>query len=388
MKLIEKILIATDLSSTSNELIENGIDIAKLVGAKIFIIYVLKLNLENKKIQDFIINAASNQLKKIKDKITDAGIECAEPSIAFGNTDNEIVKEATIQDVNVILMGYNGKSKSSKSKLGGSTTKVIQKTQIPIWVHKFGTSLKVTKILCPIDFSETSTRALKNAIVIAKKFNAKLIVLNVYESEHPYEYLDASSLKIEIEAERKINEEEFTEYLKGIDFRGIKWEYSLKSGFPNIKIIKAIKKKKVDLLIMGATGKSGLRKFFMGSVTEKVTENVPCSFIITKSKNVIKVVVEAKMNDLDTHFHEAQSLFKNGFYEKALREYTICLDIENLHIRSYNGMASIYEKLGNQKKADYYHAIAKDIYDYMWNSKIENEIRKFYQVKGDFHLQN
>ena len=57
-----------------------------------------------------------------------------------------------------------------------------------------------------------------------------------------------------------------------------------------------------------------------------------------------------------------------------------------MHIRSYNGLAAAYEKLGNKKKADHYHQIAKEIYDSMWNTKIEDEIRRYYQVKGDFHL--
>lgn len=386
MKLLEKLLIATDLSSSSEELIQNGIDIAKLVGAKIILIYVLDLSTENKKIQQFLLNAATNQLNKIQKKIKDANLECDDPVVANGNISNKIVEEASIQDVNLILMGSNGKKGNDRHRIGSSTKKVIQKTQIPVWVHKIGSNLDVKRVLCPIDFSDSATRSLKNAIMVCKKYDATLTILNVYESEHPYEYLDIHYLAEEIKKEKKINDEKFKEYLKEINFRDIDWNYKLTSGFPDVEILKHIKDENINLLIIGTTGKSGLSKFFMGSVTEKVIEEIPCSFITTKSQNLIKVVIEAKINDLETHFREAALLFEDGLYDRAIREYTICLDIDNMHIRSYNGLAAAYEKLGNKKKADHYHQIAKEIYDSMWNTKIEDEIRRYYQVKGDFHL--
>lgn len=386
MKLLEKVLIATDLSSSSNELVQNGIDIAKIVNAKIILVYVLNLNTGNQKIKKFILNAAINQLDRIKQKITDEGIECDTPIVAYGSIYEKIIEEATINDVNLILIGSNGKQADSKYKLGNTAFKVIQKTEIPVWVHKIGSNLKVNKILCPIDFSDSSTRALKNAIMVAKKLEAKLFVMNVYESEHPYEYFDIHYLATEIENERKLNKLAFEKYLKKINFRDVTYEYILSNGFPEVEILKTIKNNNIDLLIMGTTGKSGFSKFFMGSVTEKVIRDVPCSFITSKSKNLIRVVIEAKMNDLDTHFREAQLLFQDGLYDKALREYNICLNIDNMHIRSFNGIAATYEKMGNNEKADHYRQIAKEIYDYMWNSKIENEIRKHYKVKGDFHL--
>lgn len=388
MKLLEKILLATDLSSSSDELIQNGIDIAKRVRARIILVYVLNLSTENQKIQKFLLNAANNQLNRFKKKINDAGIECEDPIVANGNVSSKIVEEASIHDVNLILMGSNAKNDTSSQSIGSSTKKVIQKTEIPVWVHKTGSIMEVKHALCPIDFSDSATRSLKNAILLCKKFNAKLTVLNVYESEHPYEYLDIHYLAEEIENERQINKELFEDYLEEINFRGIHWEFQLNSGFPDVEILKFIEDQKIDLLIMGTTGKSGISKFFMGSVTEKVIQELPCSFITSKSQNLIRVVIEAKINDLETHFREAKLLFEDGLYTRAIREYIICLDIDNMHIRSYNGIAAAYEKLGNLKKADHYHQIAKEIYDSMWNTKIEKEIRKFYEVKGNFHLSN
>ena len=393
MKLLEKILVATDLSPSADGLIQNGIELAEKFKATIILVYVLKSKIEDEKIQQFLLSAARNELQRLRKDIKNKGVDCSEPIIAKGDFYTEIVKEAKINDVNLIFMG-SGMHDDGSHKLGSITEKVIQKSEIPVWVMKKGSKLEINKILCPVDFSDSSTRALKNAIIIAKKCKAELTILNVYESEHPYDHWDLhylgdfSYLQRAIELEKDKNETFFKDYLKKFKFRDVKWDFKLASGFPNIEILNFIKDQSINLLIMGSKGKSGLSKIFMGSVTEKVTRQVPCSFITTKSKNLIKVVVEAKMNDLDTHFREAKLLFNEGLYDRALLEYDLCLEIDNMHLRSYYGMAAIYKKLGKHKKADHYNQIAHEIYENMWNNKIEQESRKHYRVKGEYQLHH
>lgn len=393
MKLLEKILVATDLSPSSEELIQNGIDLAKKFKAKVILLYVLKLKIDDEKIQQFLLSAARNELQRIREGINNKGVECAEPIIAKGESYVEIAKEAKINDVNLIFMG-SGNMENSSHKLGSITEKVIQKSEIPVWVMKKGSQLKVNKILCPVDFSDSSSRALKNAIIVTKKFKAELTVLNVYESEHPYDHWDLhylgdfNYLETAIEIEKEKNQKRFKDYLKKFKFRGVKWDSKLVNGFPNVEILNLIKEESIDLLIMGSKGKSGLTKIFMGSVTEKVSREVPCSFITTKSKNLIKVVIEAKMNDLDTHFREAKLLFNEGLYDRALQEYELCMEIDNMHLRSYYGVAAVYKKLGKNKKAEHYHQIAREIYENMWDNKIEQESRKHYRVKGEYQLHH
>ena len=391
MKLLEKILVATDLSPSSGGLIQNGIELAKKFKASIILVYVLKSKIADEKIQHFLLSAAKKELQRLRKEIKNKGVGCAEPIIAKGDSYVEIVKEAKINDVNLIFMG-SGTDDDGLHKLGSITEKVIQKSEIPVWVVKKGTKFKLNKILCPVDFSDSSTRALKNAIILANKCKSELTVLNVYESEHPYDHWDLhylgdfNYLETAIELEKEKNQKAFENYLEKFKFKKVKWERKLANGFPNVEILKLIKEKDIDLLIMGSKGKSGLSKIFMGSVTEKVTREVPCSFITTKSKNLIRVVIEAKMNDIDTHFREAKLLFNEGLYDRSLQEYELCLEIDNMHLRSYYGIAAVYKKLGKHKKADHYHQIAHEIYENMWDNKIEQESRKHYRVKGKYQL--
>jgi nucleotide-binding universal stress UspA family protein len=53
--------------------------------------------------------------------------------------------------------------------------------------------------------------------------------------------------------------------------------------------IRAIHDTKPDLLVMGSQGKTGLTRIIMGSTTEKVIREMPCSVITVKQEHVIRL---------------------------------------------------------------------------------------------------
>ena len=82
---------------------------------------------------------------------------------------------------------------------------------------------------------------------------------------------------------------------------------------------------------MGTTGRSGLSKWMMGSVTEKVTREVPCSFITTKEEDVVRLQLEAELQDIEMHYEEARQLTKDGFVDEAIQAYKACLKLSDTH---------------------------------------------------------
>lgn len=79
-----------------------------------------------------------------------------------------------------------------------------------------------------------------------------------------------------------------TAFIKEFDLDGVVHKIEIKSGKADEKILNAIKNQHIDLLIMGTNGRTGLSSFFMGSVTEKVIREMPCSFITIKKNDVNK----------------------------------------------------------------------------------------------------
>ncbi|MBM7586381.1 nucleotide-binding universal stress UspA family protein [Bacillus pakistanensis] len=76
------------------------------------------------------------------------------------------------------------------------------------------------------------------------------------------------------------------EVLKGVreDFeaRGLQAQFEILSGSESDSIIHYAEEHNVDLILLGNSGKSGIKKWFLGSVSEKITHECPCSVLIVK----------------------------------------------------------------------------------------------------------
>ncbi|MGZ7109444.1 MAG: universal stress protein [Methanobacterium sp.] len=138
------------------------------------------------------------------------------------------------------------------------------------------------KILLPTDGSENADRAGKHALWIADVSGAYIVVLNVVELYDPrMAILPIStlpslneSLYEQLREEGKNIVEDFKKKLEEIKVKGkcknVKLISEIKEGKPYIEILKTIEDEGVDLVVMGASGRHGLDRFMLGSVTERV----------------------------------------------------------------------------------------------------------------------
>ncbi|MGB5497576.1 MAG: universal stress protein, partial [Maribacter sp.] len=151
----------------------------------------------------------------------------------------------------------------------------------------------------------------------------------------------------------------------------------IEQGVPDIEILKAIEKHNSDLLIIGTTGKSGISKILMGSVTEKVIRKIPSSFITIKNENIIILELESKIRDIENHYKIAQQLLEDGLFEESINEFKTCLNISFMHLPSLKALVNTYKKLGDTTNEKKYSDMKTQVIDKMYNEKIESEIRKF-----------
>ncbi len=375
MKLIEKIIIATDFSKSSENVVENAIDLAKTFQSTVTLIYVLPNDIKNEKARLLLHDAAKQKLKAIAEKITDKGIKADEPVLEYGNISDRIIQTAYSINANVILIGAGEKLENDAFQLGTTAEKIIRKSEKPVWVIKNNSSLNIKNILCPVDFSPESNNALKNAISLSRRFKAKLIIFNSYKIDYPTALI--SKMDWDEENDRKASEhkQDFNLFLKNFNLKDINWAKEIKGGDPEKEIHKAISRYKSDLLIMGTSGKTGLSRLIMGSVTKKVIREVPCSFITLKSEDIINLKLETRIRDIQKHYDVAVQLMNDGFYKKSINEFEYCLSINDMHIPSFKGIAEVYERLGDTNSAKKYKNIAKEVLVRIWDLQIEAEIR-------------
>lgn len=376
MRLIERILLAQDLTDNSRKLLQAGVEFGKVFQSTIIPVHVLPDDLDNQKVVDLLTDTANNKLKDSVAYITSNGVSSGDPVVTFGQPHSAIVEAASSANVNLIMVGSGMRAEGEKFKLGTTTERIIQQSLKPVFVVKHGSSMKFERILCPVDFSDTSRQALKNAITMAYRFNAQLIILNVSDDQSASWF--ASKEEVEkLNAERlQQQSDEFDTFLKGLNLAGLNWSKEVRSGNPAKEILRAIESFDTDLLVIGTVGRSGPYKLIMGSVTEKVVREVPCSFVTIKSEDVIRLQLETKITDVENHFKLAEQLVKDGFYQAAIDQYQTCLSISIMHVPAYFGIAKVFEILNEPEKAKLYRDGGRDILDRIWYQKIEAEVRR------------
>ena len=142
------------------------------------------------------------------------------------------------------------------------------------------------KILYPVDFSEHTEGIVEYGVAIARKFDAEFHLLHVipnlnyftpYESFLTPENMVAIERSIESEVERDLN--------KIIENIGIPVIKVVKTGVIFMEIIDYIKTEKIDLVVMGTHGRSGIEHILIGSVAEKIVRKAPCPVLTIKPKN-------------------------------------------------------------------------------------------------------
>jgi len=134
-------------------------------------------------------------------------------------------------------------------------------------------------ILVPLDGSKYSEKALLHACDMAKTHQSHVTLLYVVEKSIPINLLDRKEyLKILREFGNKvlINAKKTTTQ-QGVDSKII-----IKEGNITNEIVKLAKKDQCNLIIVGNKGLGATARFFLGSVSNKLANNSPCSILIVK----------------------------------------------------------------------------------------------------------
>jgi universal stress protein A len=148
---------------------------------------------------------------------------------------------------------------------------------------------KPGKILVPTDFSEDSELAFRMALSIAVHYQARIFLLHVISNTLQQSLADYC-LDQRIVA-RVLNEsivfsnEKLQEVIdKNQQSGSIKVIPDIRKGQPYEEILKEASERKIDLIVIASHGKTGLQKYFIGSVTEKVMNEAKCPVLLVRSQ--------------------------------------------------------------------------------------------------------
>ncbi len=148
-------------------------------------------------------------------------------------------------------------------------------------------SNKIERILCPVDFSETSAGGLRYANALASCWGAKLTVIHAHSFQPP-PYFTSSEME---RLAHQVNESARAAAGRLRDFVRTTLgqvpsdvEIKVIEGLPDDVILDAIRTSGMHLVVMGTHGRGGFRHFLLGSVAERVLHSSEIPVLMVRPK--------------------------------------------------------------------------------------------------------
>ncbi|MFO7890945.1 MAG: universal stress protein [bacterium] len=154
--------------------------------------------------------------------------------------------------------------------------------------------MKFKHILVPVDFSDFSDKAAEYALFLAEQFCARVTLLHVM-------------ILFKTDVKEKEHLESYEEFVQGIEEeyvkqlkencengkkRGVKVDSILKRGISEADaILDHSINGDYDLIVMGTHGRTGIKRWMAGSVTEKVVHHSPLP-VVTVHKDIKKFSIQ------------------------------------------------------------------------------------------------
>lgn len=139
----------------------------------------------------------------------------------------------------------------------------------------------IKKIMVALDFTSYSKETFDYAVKIAKNLNAHLVVASIINSKDIKAVEMVASMGYEVDSEHYVEgvKAERENLLKNfIEHSYVNREHVrtiFKVGNPTNELLKLIVTENVDMIVMGARGRTDIEHFFVGSVAEKLFRRSP-----------------------------------------------------------------------------------------------------------------
>lgn len=190
-----------------------------------------------------------------------------------------IIDLAEAENCELIVMGRRGANRLERALIGSVSARVIGYSQKDVLIIPLKAEVSWKNILLAIDGSKYSKTAAERAIDFAEAYNGTLKILSVVDV--PAEFYGEAPEAVDDMIKKAHGYVKEAKQLA--ESKGIKAEAFVREGVTPEVIINIAEEQKINTIVMGSHGRTGLKRLLMGSVTEKVIGHAPCPVLVVKA---------------------------------------------------------------------------------------------------------
>lgn len=290
---IKRILCPVDLSEFSRHALDHALALAKWYEARVTVLHVFSTPQPLAPAPGMAAEMAYLPPVQPGEITEDVRRSCGPAVTAIGglvdieviegNAAKEIVRLAEQLPADLVVTGTHGRGGFERLVLGSVTEKVLRSTDVPVLtvpppVTRTGSVVYKT-ILCAIEFSGASMRALEYALSLAEETDAHLILLHVVEGILEKPHVGELAHFSVPEYFRHLEEDAMDRLKAAVPAEARVWckpDERLAAGKAHREILRVAEEASAELIVMGVHGKGVLNRRLLGSTTHRVIREAGC----------------------------------------------------------------------------------------------------------------
>lgn len=271
----DTILVPTDGSAAADKAAKTALALAQRFDASIHAISVTELDDVPADVApeatEELTQRGAETLATFADQAAEAGvtttthvIETTEP------THQAIIDYATDHDADLIVIGTQGRTGLSRLVTGSVTERTLRVSPVPVLTVHEDTSLDpgFETVLVPTDGSDAASVAADHGMTLAAATDAAMHVVHVVDLTAVSGEFGSVEILDSLEEAGQEAVDDMIDRDDEADVRSV--EASVLSGTPVQALLNYVDERDIDLIVMGTHGRTGLDRYLLGSVTEKI----------------------------------------------------------------------------------------------------------------------
>jgi nucleotide-binding universal stress UspA family protein len=259
---------------------------------------ILKISQQVKEIEKDVLEQARQFLSKVEKRLSGRQDVHFYSLVKKGFPGEEILKTIQAKDTDLVVLGTRGYSKATGFLLGSVSQWVLQEAPCSVLIARYMPREKKKaqgmKLLLATDGSPDAQAAVDFLQAVELPPSSQITILHIVQ-KHVYETEQALTADSKNETEfAKLAEEllevrgrEGAKLLENtrmaLSSYGLPIQERLVFGNPAAEILKTARYMRADLIVMGSRGSTGVKRMFLGSVSNKVVHSAGCSVAVIRN---------------------------------------------------------------------------------------------------------
>lgn len=295
---IRRILCPVDFSECSRHALEHAVTLAQWYQSEITVFHTYTVShalpivphdgplaLEPLRLSETHREQLLEELQRFSKPLADAGVRLS-LEIGEGIPVDQIAGRARALSADVIVMGTHGRSGFERLFLGSVTEKVLRKASCPVLTvpPRVGEATPTFKrLLCAVDFSDSSLRGLQYALALAQEADARLTVLHVLELLPEGDAPELGLLREHRERIEAVARERLAAAISDSARQFSTVDEVVSIGKPYREILSQASDRQAELIVMGVRGRSAVDLMMFGSTAQHVVRQASCPVLTMRT---------------------------------------------------------------------------------------------------------